>query len=222
MDAGFPYGDVIVIAAVAVFILLRYRAMLGEDRGRDNRTIRPAAQQANPLERVVQISTARPATAEKKPEDNFKESYGPLADTLVAMRAIDREFTPDEFLQGAKAAYEMLLVAFSKRDRDTLKMLLSATLYQQFDQALKDEEAARRHSDTTLVAISSATLTEATLAGNQATLAVDFTSEQIHLMRDETGAIAEGDASTQNKVEDRWVFTRDLRSSSPNWVIIET
>lgn len=222
MDAGFPYGDIIVIGAVAAFIILRYRAMLGEQRGRDDQSSTPVAPVVN-LERVVQLPSARAAAnAEKKPEDNYRDSYGSLAETLVAMRSIDREFAPDEFVQGAKAAYEMVIAAHSKRDRDTLKMLLSDALYQHFDQALKDEESTRRRTDTTLVSINSAKLQDAKLVGNQATLTVDFVSEQVHLVRDETGAIVEGDASTHNKVEDRWVFTRDLRNSNPNWVIIET
>lgn len=221
MESGFPYGDIIVIAAVAVFIILRYRAMLGEPRGRDERGV-PTVVPVVKLERVAQLPAARQATPDKKPDDAIRSGYATQADTLIAMRAIDREFSPDEFMTGAKTAYEMVIGAFSKRNRDTLKMLLSDALFQQFDQALKDEEAARRHTDTTLVAITRATLSAATLSGNQATITVEFSSEQIHLMRDETGSIVEGDVRTQNKVEDRWVFTRDLRSTSPNWVVIET
>ncbi len=222
MDAGFPYGDIIVIAAVAAFIILRYRAMLGEPRGRDEpgappSVIKPQAE----FERVIQLApTARPAP-EKKPQDNFA-SYGALAETFVAMRAIDREFNPEEFLNGARTAYEMVLTAFSKRDRDTLKMLLSPELYKSFDRALVQEEADKRYTDTTLVAIERAVIDQAVLDGSKATLTVDFTSEQIHLVRDENRAIIEGNASAQSKVEDRWVFTRDLKSTSPNWVIIET
>ena len=219
MDNGFPYGDLIVMAAIAAFIVLRYRAMLGETRGRDP----GAAPQVNPLERVVQLPSARISASDKKlAEEKPFASYGLLAETFAAIQAIDKEFSPEDFMVGANAAYGMVLAAFSKRDRETLKMLLSESLYRQFDQAIHDEEAAKLHTDTTLVAIIRATIAEAKCEGDQATLWVDFVSDQVHLVRDAQGSILEGDASVQNRVEDRWCFTRHLRSSSPNWVILET
>ncbi len=218
MDGGFPYGDIIVIGAIAAFILLRYRAMLGESRGRDEGGIRPTAAQTREFERVIQLPVAR--AVEKK--DAESESYGALSETFTAMRAIDREFVVEEFLYGARTAYEMVLTAFTKRDHDTLKMLLSTEMYNSFALSLSDAEKEKRFTDTTLVAITSATIKNAKLSGNQATLTVDFVSDQIHLIRNETGAIIEGDVSQQHTVEDEWVFTRSLTSSSPNWTIIET
>lgn len=224
MDGGFPYGDIIVIGAIAAFILLRYRAMLGEQRGRDEGgPIKPAAQPLNPLERVVQLAPNRAnAAQEKKPEEKPFAAHGALADTFIAMRNIDREFTPEEFLNGAKMAYEMVLGAYSKQNRDTLKMLLSEPLYASFDKTLSDNAASNRIVDTTLVAIRDAKMSKAILEGSKATITVEFVSQQIHLIRDDKGAILEGDASSENTVEDQWVFTRDLRASSPNWVIIDT
>lgn len=221
MDGGFPYGDIIVIGAIAAFIILRYRAMLGESRGRDERDNRPAITPVE-FERVIQLPLTRTTPqAEKKAED-FTKTYGSLAETFTNMRGIDREFSPDEFIHGAKMAYEMVIAAFTKRDHDTLKMLLSDDMYKSFALSLEDAEKDKRFNDTTLVAITKATIKSARLVGTQATITVDFTSEQIHLIRDENGAILEGNASEQNVVEDEWVFTRDLKSASPNWMIVET
>jgi predicted lipid-binding transport protein (Tim44 family) len=220
MDTGFSYGDIIVIGAIAAFILLRYRAMLGSDAGRDVRPqVKPVA--ASEYERVIQLSAKAVATPSDKKED-FSKHYGSLSETFVAMRGIDREFTPDEFLQGARAAYEMVIEAFTKADRDTLKMLLSDTIYKEFDEALAADQAAARKAETTLVAIKTAAVSDATLSGNAATITVDFLSEQVHLVRDLEGTIIEGDASREEKVEDRWVFTRILTSTDYNWKIIET
>lgn len=221
MDAGFPYGDIIVIGAIAAFILLRYRAMLGEDRGRDESSSRPTPVPLNDMERVIQLPAKAVTVLPEKKED-FSEQYGSLAATFVAMRGIDREFSPDDFLTGARAAYEMVITAFAKRDRDTLKMLLSSDLYKSFEQSLKDAEKEKRFDDTTLTAITSAKIKDAKLSGNTATVTVDFVSEQIHLIRDENGSIIEGDPSSENRVEDEWVFTRNLSSNNPNWTIVET
>jgi predicted lipid-binding transport protein (Tim44 family) len=220
MEGGFPYGDIIVIGAIAAFILLRYRAMLGEPRGRDENEIRSSAQPpaAEPADRVIQLPVGR--MPEKKEE--ALDAYGSLSEKFVAMRAIDREFTVEEFMNGARMAYEMILVAFSKRDRDTLKMLLSEQMYKSFALSLDDAEKEKRFTDTTLLAITSATVKDAKLSGSLATITVAFVSEQIHLIRDENGTIIEGDASSREVVEDEWVFTRTLTSSSPNWTIVET
>ena len=220
MDSGFPYGDIIVIGAIAAFILLRYRAMLGEPRGRDETSARPTVVPANDRERVIQIPSSRMPTSEKK--DDFNTKYGSLADNFVAMRAIDREFTPDEFLTGARGAYEMVITAFTKRDHETLKMLLSADMYKSFDLSLTDAEKEKRFNDTTLTAITKVTIAQAKLSGSTATITVDLVSEQIHLIRDENGVILEGNPSQQHEVEDQWVFTRDLKNANPNWSIIET
>ena len=219
MDGGFPYGDIIVIGVIAAFILLRYRAMLGESRGRDE-GIRPAASPIHELERVIQLPSNRVLSVVEK-KDDFA-AHGPLAETYVAMRGLDREFSPEDFLHGARAAYEMVIAAFSKRDRDTLTMLLAPELRVSFERSLKAAEAEKRFDDTTLVAIQKAEITTAKLDGNLATITVDFVSEQIHLVRDDHGVILEGNPSQKDMVEDRWTFTRDLKTSNPNWTIIET
>lgn len=211
------YGDFIVLAIVVAFILLRYRAMLGEPRGREGGRVMPIAE----FERIVQLPKAAPAQVAAKKDDDFS-AYGAFAPSFVAMRAIDRGFTPDEFLQGARTAYEMVIAAFTKRDRETLKLLLSPERFTSFDAALAEAEREGRFNDTTLVAITEAKVSAASLTGNAARITVDFASEQIHLVRDAAGAVVEGNPSYASPVVDRWVFTRTLTSSSPNWTILET
>jgi predicted lipid-binding transport protein (Tim44 family) len=220
MEGGFPYGDIIVIGAIAAFILLRYRSMLGEDRGRDPRDPGASAQPTE-MPRVIQLPASRLAAATEKKED-FSAYGDSLARSLSGMREMDPAFSPEEFLHGARIAYEMVITAFSKRDHETLRMLLSKDMYNSFKLSLEDSEKEKRFNDTTLLALTKANIKAAKLAGNQATLTVDFVSEQIHLIRDETGKVIEGDASHQHSVEDEWVFTRNLTSSSPNWTIVET
>lgn len=221
MDGGLPYGDIIVIGAIAAFILLRYRAMLGEPRGRDE-SARPSVAPLTENERVVQLPMLRAAPTTPEKADDFSKHGESLAEKFVAMRAIDREFSPDDFLQGARTVYEMVITAFSKRDEETLTMLLSPDMFKSFALSLADAKNEKRFTDTTLVAITSAKITSAKLVGTLATISVDFISDQIHLIRDEAGTIIEGDPSAQLKVEDSWAFTRNLNSASPNWTIIET
>ena len=222
MDGGIPYGDIIVIGAIAAFILLRYRNMLGESRGRGDEPLRPTAAPVNERERVVQIPLLRATTPPPEKTDDFAKHGTSLAASFVAMRAIDREFTPDEFLSGARSAYEMVITAFSKRDEETLAMLLSKDMLKSFALSLADAQKEGRFHDTTLVAITKAEIVSAKLVGSLATITVDFVSEQIHLIRDAEGKILEGNPSQQLNVEDTWVFTRSMSSTNPNWTIIET
>lgn len=222
MDGGLPYGDIIVIGAIAAFILLRYRNMLGESRGRGDEPLRPTVAPVNERERVVQLPLLRTTAPAPEKTDDFSKHGASLAESFVAMRAIDREFSPDEFLQGARAAYEMVITAFSKRDEETLTSLLSKDMLKSFSLSLADAQKEERFNDTTLVAITKAEITKAKLVGSVATITVDFVSEQIHLIRDAAGTILEGDPSQQLKVEDTWVFTRVMSNSNPNWTIIET
>lgn len=214
MDNGFPYGDIIVIAAIAAFILLRYRAMLGERQGRDVPRPKPLQE----FERVIQLPEREKASQTKQPEPD----YGSLAGTYVAMRAIDKQFSPEEFIAGAKQAFEMVLEAYSSGDHDTLKMLLNDATYTHFADSLNAQQAAGRTQQTTLVALKLAEVTEATLQGSQARIAVHFVSEQVLLWRDAQGNLVEGDPSHQQRIEDHWVFERNLNHADPAWKIVET
>lgn len=230
MESGIPLGDIIVLGAVAAFIILRYRAMLGENRGRDPRDTEhdndnehADAEQGMASEKVIQL----PRSARKKPEavaeDAPKKDYSPaIADGLKDIANADKEFEDDAFLDGAKMAFEMVITAFNEQDKETLEMLLSKELYQNFADAIDGQKDTDEFSHTTLVALSDVRITRAAVEDKIAQVDVAFTSEQIQIVKDKDGAIIEGDASEQQVVEDEWRFARDTRSSRPDWKIIET
>lgn len=217
-----PFGDIIVLAAVAAFILLRYRSMLGEQRGRDvTDAKRP---QAEEMERIIQLPlkdvTPKPSADPLLLGD--REIDPATRKVLEECQRLDADFTVSDFLEGAKAAFEMLITAYREGDRETLKMLLSKELFENFDKAITAEEKENKRTQGTVVAITKAELTEAKLKGSTATLSVQFVSDQIQVVRDKDNVIIEGDASHEVEIDDHWVFTRDLKSLNPNWTIIET
>lgn len=217
MEGGFPYGDIIVIAAIAAFILLRYRSMLGEQRGRDvSDMVRPRP--AEPTEPVVQL-LERELRKKEKPA---AEATGPFAEKFAAMRAIDAEFDEEEFLEGARGAYEMVIEAYNEADHETLSMLLADPIYAEFKQSLEQDAKDGRKAHTTLVAIVKADISDVQLKGNKATITVDFLSEQVPLVRNDDGDVIEGNAAHQEAVEDQWVFERTLTSADPAWKIMDT
>jgi predicted lipid-binding transport protein (Tim44 family) len=223
MEQSIPYGDLIVFAAVAAFIILRYRAMLGESRGRDVRDIKHQPNDDATNTPVIQLPRSDDIKRSHSNEDQTTEKFAePIRSALKAIRVQDAGFSAEEFLNGARAAFDMVIDAFNSRDRETLRMLLSEEVFKNFDDVLNNQAASGRYAHTTLVATRKAEITSAELRGSIAEITVDFETIQIHLVKDAAGSILEGDASQQERVEDRWVFVRNLKSTAPDWKISET
>lgn len=225
MSQGVPYADIIILALIAGFILLRLRSVLGQkDVGRDVEFLQRLKPVADVAEPVVQLSEKNLKSKDKDESD----AYLLLLDdektvtALQGIRAKDPQFTANWFLDGAHQAFEMVFDAFNKGDKQTLKMLLSDTLYQQFMDAMDARDREDNKPDSTLVAITAKDIVQATLSGSVAQITVKFVSEQIQLVRDAKGTIVEGNPSQTQLVEDEWVFERDIGAKNPNWKIIET
>ncbi len=224
-------ADLIVLAAIAIFVLLRLRAVLGHKIGHDQPPPVPR-DLPDESDRMVQVPPRQqPLTIEGEAEriEPSPEAQAAMAKLpedvrqgIEAMGKIDALFSLPEFLGGARGAFEMVLEAYSRDDRDTLKMLLAKDVFENFKKDLDDSHKAGRRVETTLVSILSAEAIEARLTRNVAHIVVKFESEQIQVVRDTQGTIVEGDASDIQIVEDEWAFERDLRSSNPNWKIVAT
>lgn len=226
MNDGFQYGDLLFLGLIAAFVLLRLRSMLGKDQGIDPREAWKQASREVEQEKVTQLAGPRPIPAhQKKEEEQLMQKIQEtpqLADGLKAIRAADAQFSPSEFVQGAKLAFEWLVSAFSKGEKDKLKMLLSEERYKVFTDEIDANVKEAKFPETTLVAISAADITEATLKGGKAQVTVQFTSEQIHVVRDKDKNIISGDMSAIENVVDVWTFERDTSSKDPNWKIVAT
>lgn len=225
MGEGFQYGDLIFLALVALFIGFRLRAMLGKQTGFDPREAwKQATRDGQPQEKVIQIPD-RISKAQKQEEDSILEklkSNTSVSDGLKAIKQVDPQFSPTEFIAGAKMAFEWVVLAFSKGDRDKLRMLLSDERYKEFTREIDANMQAGKQQETTLVAINAADILEAALVGSKAQITLQFATEQISVVRDKDGNIISGDASAIENVVDTWTFERDTSSRDPNWKITLT
>ena len=141
---------------------------------------------------------------------------------LTQIRLADPRFDLDVFLQGARAAFAMIVEAFAKGDKAALRPLLSDEVFGSFAGAI-DQRAAAGHTLTTeLVALENAEVTAAAMTATRARIGVRFTSQQINATRDAAGNVVEGDPSRIDTVVDLWAFERDTRSRDPNWQLVET
>lgn len=220
---GMPYADIIVLALIAGFILLRLRSVLGQNTGDENPPPFMDYRKSQEEAPVVQADKLQQYQQEKAAEEALA---APLADTarsaVEAIRAQDASFTLAGFEKGARMAFEMVFDAFQKGDRDTLKMLMKPEVYGIFEQELNRRAQAESWSETTLVSILEYELLSAEMNKNIASLRVKFLSEQITVERGKSGDIVGGDASHTENVEDEWTFERDITSRNPNWKISDT
>jgi predicted lipid-binding transport protein (Tim44 family) len=178
-------------------------------REREEEDVRPAApaQQAADGEQRVREYAA----------GNAEVSRG-----LVEIFRADGTFDPDHFVQGAKAAYEIIVTAFAEGNRRTLKNLLNSEVYEGFNGAIAERERRGEQIDQSFVGIKSADLVEAELKGGAAQLTVKFVSELISATRDRAGVVISGDPKRIREVTDIWTFARDVVSRDPNWKLIAT
>lgn len=226
MNDGIPYADILILALIAGFILLRLRATLGQKTGRDEadfmQRLKPTAETKEP---IVQIMDK---TFKHKIKEEPDAALALISDTEVvtALKSIkekDPQFTVSRFIDGARMAFEMVFEAFTKGDKQTLNMLLAEPLAKDFAAEIDTRAAEKeRRTDTTLVSVVGKEIVQASLNGDTARIAMKFTSEQITVIRNDKGEIIEGNPSHTHHVVDEWIFERDVTSKNPNWKIIET
>ena len=213
-----PYFDIIVFALLAGFIFYKLRSVLGKEDGTEQKIVELRAQQS------AAAMAHRDVSGEEQEEaDDLsllqKES---LKSQLAAIHKIDTQFLLQDFVTGAKAAFEMALKAYSERDKHTLRSLLSKDVFAAFEQNIEEQEAEKRFQSITLISILSAEVTDIAVERNIASITVAFTSEEIRVVKDAEGEIVEGDAEDVDVMTDSWTFERNLRSSDPNWTITAT
>lgn len=225
MGGDFQFFDIIILAMIAGFLVLRLRRVLGRRDGHEGKfpdPFREAPENDKDTfdeDNVVQLPDR--SRDDVDPMDGIDEN-DPIAAGLTQIRIADPSFDPSMFAEGAKVAFEMVLSAYAGGDRKTLKGLLSPDVYRNFEEAMSERERAGEVLEDTLVGIKSAKVIEASMDGNQALVTVKFTSEQISALRDAEGNVIDGNPNEVIDVTDFWTFSRDTRSSDPNWTLVGT
>jgi predicted lipid-binding transport protein (Tim44 family) len=232
--SGFLDLTSLIFLVVAVAIFWRLRSVLGRRTGNERPPVdpykRPGDRQApapvDTNDNVVALPRNGRAPAAPDPVGGRIDAIAPAGSALnAALRTIvsvDRNFDADHFVQGAKAAYEMIVTAFAAGDRDTLKALLAPEVFEGFSEAIRDRDSRGETVETTFVGIDKADITEAQLKGGLAQVTVRFVSKLISVTRDKAGTAIEGDPAKVVEVTDVWTFARETRSRDPNWRLIAT
>ena len=193
MSYSFEYIDIILLAMIAGFIFLRLRGILGKKTGFEEDVNSSFPHEAPPVKNVVDLNI-----------DTFDEN------------------AKKDFVEGAKIAYETIITDFAKGKLKDIKSLLDKNVYQQFEEAIKDRNEKKLSSETTFIGINSAEVKEHQQNKNMLEVKVEFVSEIISCVKDEDNKVISGDPEKIKKVLDTWKFSKDTRSSNPNWLLIDT
>lgn len=178
-----------------------------------------------PDRKVDPVTTAEPVEPSEPAPARWAgvaEVGSAVANGLDAIAAQERGFDAKHFLDGARAAYEMIVVAFAQGDRATLKDLLAKDVFEGFAVAIAERETQGEKMETRFVGIQKADITEASVRGRTAQVTVRFLSQLISVTRDKSGAVIDGDAEQVVDVTDVWTFARDLGARDPNWKLVAT
>ena len=227
----FDFGTIFFLVA-AVVIFFQLRNVLGRRTGNERPPFDPytAARTAKDPsaknENVVSLPRKRAPgeTGENAYAtiDSFEKPGSELNKGLRAIRDADPSFEPKSFIDGAKMAYEMIVMAYADGDRKTLKNLLSRDVFDGFVQAISEREARSEKIQSSFVGIDKADIVSAEMKGSEAHVTLRIVSELISATRNKAGEVIDGDPETVAEVKDVWTFARDTRSKDPNWKLVAT
>ncbi len=196
MNYSFEYIDIILLAMIAGFIFLRLRGILGKRTGFEGKA-------PSQFEQVLNDIKSEKKTSQKETFDNEAQ---------------------EEFLKGAKIAYETIITDFSDNDNKLIasKPLLSKKIHNQFEEALKERSKRGHHAEITFIGVNSAKIKEHKKIDKILNVTVDFVAEVITCIKDKDKKIISGSPDKIKKIYDTWVFSRDINSNNPNWLLVDT
>ncbi|MGD9663714.1 MAG: Tim44/TimA family putative adaptor protein [Novosphingobium sp.] len=213
--------EIVILAMIAAFLGLRLYSVLGRRAEHEEESIPTRFE--NPPRQAGSDATAQPSAFPQPMRPREFSGLPPALERgLQEIHAADRSFAISPFVEGARAAYAMILEAFWQGDRDELKALCSPDVYASFAAAIDAREAAGESLDNKLVRIEETVVTAAELDGRIARIAVRFTSDIAAVTRDRDGNVIAGSLDDAVESRDVWTFARDVRSAEPDWTLEET
>ena len=223
MGDGFQALDIILFAMIAAFLVLRLRSVLGKRTGHQRRGPNFASDNMktkNKEDKAVEIAPTNKMESEDTEE--VSDSSDPIAAGLSAVREVDPTFDTENFISGAKAAFEIVVNGFADGDKDALHGLLNNEVFENFCEAIDEREAAGNSLETVIVGIKEINVLEARVDGSTAFVTVKVLSEQVNVTRENSGTVVDGDENRVAPVTDIWTFARNTRAHDPNWTLVET
>ena len=210
--------EILVLAGIAIFLVLRLKNVLGTREGFEKPPLQDAAPPKNSRDfRVIDGGEDTDIT------DNV-DKKSPSAEALARMKKVDADFMVNDFLTGARSAYEMILMAFENGDLIDVESFLDEDVKDAFQQVIDMRAKKKLKVEAEFFGIRELSLKNADFddKSNVAELSVAFTGELSSVVKNKDGEVVEGDAKQVKRQRDTWTFSRDLSSSDPNWLLVAT
>ena len=218
---GSQMIQIIILAGIALFLIFRLRNVLGTREGfekpQETAAPLPARQRDRSFD-VIEGGTVDPDIAD------VADPESPTGQALAAMKKVDRDFSVADFQHGARAAYEMIVMAYENGDLDTLRQHLSPEVYAPFAEAIESRNAKGLTVEATFAGVREVKLLDARFdpATNEADVTMRFVGELTSVVRNPEGRIVEGAPNEPKQQKDIWTFSRDMTSDNPNWLLSGT
>lgn len=211
--------QLLVLAGIAIFLILKLRSVLGTRDGYENPPSEAPISRGS-IRRDFEVIEGGP----DRDITDHVEDGSDAARALAAMKMAEPGFSVSEFLQGARGAYEMILMAFENGDIEGLRPFLADDVMETFEEVIRQREAQGLSVDANFVGVRELALQDASFdrSDNMAEITVRFVGELTSVVRNAAGEIVEGDPNTIKRQRDVWTFGRKMGSSDPNWVLVAT
>ncbi|UDL95861.1 Tim44/TimA family putative adaptor protein [Lichenihabitans sp. PAMC28606] len=236
MNGSFDVSTV-VFALLAIFVVWKLRSVLGTRTGNERPPTNPFARR-NPADaanaapdrgNVVSLPGAADHGVMSSPRvddpdrwKGFATAGSPVAIGLDQIVKADPDFAVAPFIDGARAAYEAIILAFAKGDRQTLQPLLAKDVYDGFNTAITAREQRGEIVETTFVSLATPKIDDVQLRGKTAQISVQFAAQSISITKGSDGKEIEGSSDTVADMLDLWTFAREIGSRDPNWKLVAT
>ena len=209
--------ELIILAGIAVFLFLRLRSVLGTREGFEKPRMQPKNDAPKRDFKVIDGGEDKDIT------DNVDKN-SKSAEALKLIKSEDENFTVNEFLSGARSAYEWILMSFEKNEIDEIRELLSEDVAEAFDAVVDQRVSQGLTIEAEFIGIREMKLVEATYSSNTKTaeISVSFVGEMTSVVKNSSGEIVEGDSKQIKRQKDTWTFSKDIKSSNPNWLLVAT
>lgn len=214
--------QLLILAGIAVFLILRLRAVLGSRDGFEQQPLPRNDASGEP------VAKPRFEVIEGGPDTDIIDHVAEGSDAakaLARMKSVDPDFSVSEFLQGARGAYEMILMAFESSDLDSVLPFLSRDVFNSFDEVVQLREREGLRVEATFVGLRELDIVDAIFdeATREGEITVKFVGELTSVVRKvDTSELVEGDPNEIKRQKDVWTFARDMSSDSPNWKLVAT
>jgi len=209
--------ELIILAGIAVFLFLRLRSVLGTREGFEKPRMQPKNDAPKRDFKVIDGGEDKDIT------DNVDKN-SKSAEALKLIKSEDENFIVNEFLSGARSAYEWILMSFEKNEIDEIRELLSEEVAEAFDAVVDQRVSQGLTIEAEFIGIREMKLVEATYSSNTKTaeISVSFVGEMTSVVKNSSGEIVEGDSKQIKRQKDTWTFSKDIKSSNPNWLLVAT